>query len=72
MLGDPRLFARYVVINDVFYYGVAIRRDSPMREAIESALRTTWNELYPSWRMADYVVSERYAPETESRRQSVL
>ena len=72
MLGDPRLFARYIVINDVFYYGVAIRRDSPMRGAIEKALRASWKELYPSWRMADYVVSERYAPETESRPRPLL
>ena len=72
MLGDPRLFARYIVINDMFYYGIAIRRDSPMRGAIETALRTAWDELYPSWRMADYVVSERYAPETPSRGRPVL
>ena len=72
VLGDPRLFERYIVINDMFYYGVAIRRDSPLRGAIEKALRTSWNELYPSWRMADYVVSEHYSPATESGPQSVL
>ena len=72
MLGDPRLFERYIVINDVFYYGVAIRRDSPMRGAIEKVLRTTWNDLYPSWRMADYVVPEHYAPLTQSRPHPVL
>lgn len=69
MLGDPRLFERYIVINDAFYFGVAIRRDSPVRAQIEQALRTAWNELYPSWRMADYVVSNHYAPATQLRPQ---
>lgn len=67
MLGDPRLFERYIVINDAFYFGIAIRRDSPMRGEIEKAVRTAWNELYPSWRLADYVVSDDYAPATRSR-----
>jgi hypothetical protein len=62
LLGDSRLFERYIVINDAFDFGIAIRRDSPMRGAIEKALRASWSELYPSWRMDDYVVSDRYVP----------
>jgi hypothetical protein len=67
MLEDPRLFERYIVINDAFYFGVAIRRDSPMRAAIEKALHSAWNELYPSWRLADYVVPDDYVPAARSR-----
>jgi hypothetical protein len=66
MLGDPRLFQHYVVINGPFYSGVAIRRDSPMRAQIEKAVLEAWNELYPSWRLADFVVSDAYVPPTRS------
>jgi hypothetical protein len=69
MLGDPRLFERYVVINEAFYSGVAIRRDSPMRAQIEKAVLAAWDELYPSWQLADYVVSDAYVPATRSRSQ---
>jgi hypothetical protein len=69
MFADPRLFSRYIVIADIFYYGIAIRRDSPMRGAIEQGVRAAWSTLYPTWRMTDYVVSQRYTPATQSRPQ---
>jgi hypothetical protein len=67
ILEDPRLFARYIIITNAFNYGIAIRRDSPLRGDIEQAVRAAWATLYPSRSITDYVVSDRYVPETESR-----
>ena len=69
MLEDPRLFANYIVITNAFNYGIAIRRDSPLRGDIEQAVRAAWATLYPSRSITDYIVSDRYVPETESRPQ---
>jgi hypothetical protein len=69
MLEDPRLFAHYIIITNAFNYGIAIRRDSPLRGDIEQAVRAAWSALYPSRSIADYIVSDRYVPETESRPQ---
>ena len=36
---------------------------------IEQAVRAAWTTLYPSRSITDYIVSDRYVPETESRPQ---
>lgn len=69
MFADPRLFAHYIIITNAFNYGIAIRRDSPMRNAIEQAVRAAWSTLYPSRSITDYIVSDRYVPEMESRQR---
>lgn len=55
ILGDARLFARYRVIDGAFNYGLAIRRDSPFRPAIEARLGAAWAAHYPQHAMADHV-----------------
>lgn len=57
MLTDPKLYTNYVVIADMFNFGIAVRRDSPMRAAVESGVRAAWSKLYPSSRLADYIVN---------------
>jgi hypothetical protein len=54
---DARLFSRYVVIADALNYGVAIRRDSPLRGAIEQHLLAIWPTLYPAQKLSDFIVS---------------
>jgi hypothetical protein len=63
MYTDRRLFEQYVVIADAFNFGVAIRRESPLRGEIERNVRAAWTELYPSRSIADYIVADHYIPE---------
>jgi hypothetical protein len=56
ILSDKRLFAEYVVIAGAFNYGIAIRRDSPLRAGIEANVAKAWAALYPGFRIEDYVV----------------
>jgi hypothetical protein len=60
MLSDPKLYTNYVVVADMFNFGIAIRRDSPMHDAVESGVRKAWSKLYPSARLADYTVPNDY------------
>jgi hypothetical protein len=62
MFSDPRLYAQYIVIADMFNFGVAIRRDSPLRGAIERGVRVAWSKLYPTADLAGYVVPDGYQP----------
>jgi hypothetical protein len=62
MFSDPRLYAQYIVIADMFNFGVAIRRDSPLRKGVERGVRAAWSKLYPTANLAEYVVSDGYIP----------
>jgi hypothetical protein len=62
MLSDPRLYARYVVIAGAFNYGMAIRRDSAYRAAIEQDVAAAWAKLYPHVAMSDYAVTASDPP----------
>jgi hypothetical protein len=62
MFGDPRLYTQYSVITDMFNFGVAIRRDSPLRGVIEIGVRAAWAKLYPSASLEQYVVLDGYVP----------
>ncbi len=53
---EPRLYERYIVVRDAFNYGIAIRRDGPYRERIETAARRAWGVLYPAHKLDDFVV----------------
>ncbi len=59
ILGDPRLFAQYEVVDGAFNYGIAIRKGSSLRPQIESDVRRAWTRLYPNFRFEDYVVRGR-------------
>jgi len=62
MFSDPKLYANYVVVADMFNFGIAIRRDSPMRDAVETGVRNAWSKLYPTARLSDYTVPDDYVP----------
>jgi hypothetical protein len=57
MFSDPQLLQRYVVIAGAFNYGLAIRRDSPVRPQIERGVRRAWARLYPGLGYDDYLAS---------------
>lgn len=56
LLSSPRFHARYLVIAGAYNYGIALRRDSPRRTAIEQRLRQAWPKTYPGERLDDYIV----------------
>jgi hypothetical protein len=63
ILSDPRLFAQYVVIADAFDFGIAIRRASAYRGALERGLLTAWSRLYPSSNLSEYTVPDGFTPD---------
>lgn len=56
ILSDPKLFELYDVYAGAFIYGIAIRRESPHRAAVEAAVQSAWNQVYKDRSMADYRV----------------
>jgi hypothetical protein len=55
MLNAPRFAAEYDFLPGAFDYGVAIRRASPHRAAIEAAFAAAWRKAYSDDRaLADY------------------
>lgn len=56
ILKDSRLLDKYLVIA-AFNYGLAIRRDSPLRKQIEADLIPIWQKLYGQKRLAEYIVT---------------
>jgi hypothetical protein len=72
MFTDPRLFQQYVVIANIFNFGIAIRRDSPLRGDIERNVRAAWRGLYPSRSLADFTVPDHYIPGSPVARDASL
>ena len=56
MLSDPGLLAAYDVYADAGNYGIAIRRDSPVRAALDRQMNVFWAKNYPGLRREDYLV----------------
>ena len=56
MFSDPRLLRAYDVYADAANYGIAIRKDSPMRPAIDRQMGIFWQKNYPGFRQEDYRV----------------
>lgn len=56
MLSDPRLLAAYDVYAGAGNYGIAIRRDSPRRAAMNRQMAVFWAKNYPGFRQEDYLV----------------
>jgi hypothetical protein len=38
-------------------FGIAVRKDSPMRQQMEKQMEVLWSAAYPGFVMKDYVVS---------------
>jgi putative Ca2+/H+ antiporter (TMEM165/GDT1 family) len=56
MFADPRFLAQYDVYAGAANYGIAIRKDSPIRPQIDRQMQLYWSVVYPGYRMNDYLV----------------
>jgi hypothetical protein len=53
---DPDFLAQYDIYDGAVGYGVAIRKASPLHDAIEKQVATAWPHLFPNTNMNDYLV----------------
>jgi hypothetical protein len=56
MLSDPDLLAAYDVYAGAGNYGIALRKDSPMRPAIDRQMAIFWQKTYPGYQQSQYLV----------------
>ena len=56
LVSDPTFLARYDLYADAGNYGIAIRKDSPVRPQIEHQLGIFWSHVYPSTDPSAYLV----------------
>jgi hypothetical protein len=56
LFSNSRLLRDYAVIAGAFNYGVAVRRASPYRAAIDAAIAAAWQSLYPQRELQGYRV----------------
>ena len=56
MFSDPAFLAQYDVYADAGNYGIAIRKDSPVRPQVEHQFQVFWSQVYPGTNAADYLV----------------
>jgi hypothetical protein len=56
MFSDPTFLAQYDLYAGAADYGIAIRKDSPVRPQIEHQLSLFWSHVYPGTSPSDYLV----------------
>lgn len=56
MFSDPAFLAQYDVYAGAGNYGIAIRKDSPVRAQIEHQFNIFWSQVYPGTTPSDYLV----------------
>jgi hypothetical protein len=56
MMSDALFLAQYDLYDGAANYGIAVRKDSPIREQIEKQLKVYWSAAYPGYDMNDYLV----------------
>jgi hypothetical protein len=56
MFSDPAFLAQYDIYAGAAGYGLAVRKDSPVRPQIDHQLAVFWARLYPNTNPADYLV----------------
>jgi hypothetical protein len=56
MFSDPTFLAQYDIYAGAADYGIAIRKDSPVRSQIEHQLSIFWSQVYPGTSPSDYFV----------------
>jgi hypothetical protein len=56
MFADPEFLAEYDVYAGAANYGIALRKDSPVRPQIDHQMQVYWSAVYPGCRMSDYLV----------------
>ena len=56
MFSDPALLAAYDVYAGAGNYGIAVRKDSSLRAAIDRQMAIFWHANYPGYKQSDYLV----------------
>jgi len=56
MISDPTFLAQYDLYAGAGNYGIAIRKDSPVRPQIEHQLGIFWSRVYPGTNPSSYLV----------------
>ena len=56
MFSDPTFLAQYDLYAGAADYGIAIRKDSPVRPQMEHQLSIFWSRVYPGTTPSDYLV----------------
>ena len=56
LFSDPALLAQYDVYADAGNYGIAIRKESPFRAAIQRQFQIFWATVYPGYNPSSYLV----------------
>jgi hypothetical protein len=56
MFADPEFPAQYDVYAGAANYGIALRKDSPVRSQIDRQMQIYWSAVYPGYSMSDYLV----------------
>jgi len=57
MMSDPEFLREYELYAGAANFGVAVRKDSPLRLQMEKQMQVFWIAAYPGYVMKDYVVS---------------
>jgi len=56
-MSDPEFLREYEMYAGAANFGIAVRKDSPLRSEIEKRMQVYWSASYPGFVMKDYVVS---------------
>ncbi|MGI4755636.1 MAG: hypothetical protein ACRYGF_02175 [Janthinobacterium lividum] len=56
MYSDPALLREYDIYAGAANYGIALRKDSPFRAAIDRQMNVFWQRNYPGFQQGDYLV----------------
>lgn len=56
MFSDPNLLAAYDIYAGAGNYGIAVRKNSPLRPAIDRQLGIFWRKNYPGYQQSQYLV----------------
>jgi len=57
LTSDPDFLREYEMYAGAANFGIAVRKDSPLRPQIEKQMQVFWSAAYPGYRMDEYVVS---------------
>jgi hypothetical protein len=57
MMSDTEFLREYELYAGAANFGIAVRKDSPLRSLMEKQMQALWSAAYPGYAMKDYVVS---------------
>lgn len=56
MLSNPAFLQQYDLLVGAAGFGLALRKDTPVRPILDRQIQIFWHDLYPTYRMTDYLV----------------